>query len=184
MGTNDDLYKKVITSLGEHHNEPPHPANLSARIMERIAAEMSAKRNPFGFGAMIFGWTSVVWVRRTMTFAALLLVTLFAYQQFELIAGLRDLSVKLSGNTAGFEVKPAPSGGEYRNLLMLGGRLSSKDSISVSVSDIQNLIESYEELEESYEKIYRILQNNPELLKRLEKEFGETIENIDLKTKI
>lgn len=184
MGTNDDLYKKVITSLGEHHNEPPHPANLSARIMERIAAEKLTKKNPFGFGAILFSWTLVPWVRRTMTVAALLLVALFGYQQFELIAGLKELSAKMSGNVAGIEVKPASSGGEYRSLIMLEGRFSLRDSISVSVNDIQNLIESYKELEESYEKIYRILQKNPDLLQRIEKEFGETLENIEFKTKI
>ena len=90
----------------------------------------------------------------------------------------------MSGNVAGIEVKPASSGGEYRSLIMLEGRFSLRDSISVSVNDIQNLIESYKELEESYEKIYRILQKNPDLLQRIEKEFGETLENIEFKTKI
>jgi hypothetical protein len=184
MGTNDDLYKKVITSLGEHHNEPPHPSNLSARIMERIATEKRGEKITFGILAMIFGWTLVPWVRRTMTVAALLLVVLFGYQQLELIAGLKDLSAKMSENVAGIEVKPASSGGEYRSLLMLEGRFSSRDSVSVSVNDIQNLINSYQELEESYEKIYRILKKNPELLQRIEKEFGETLENIEFKTKI
>jgi hypothetical protein len=184
MRTEDDVYTKVVSGMGEYHTGPAHPEILSSKILDRVANQSSRKHPFYLVTALLFGWTSVAWVRRSMTLAAVLLIALFAYQQYEIVRSIQDLNARLSENVTGIEVKPAASGGEYANLLLMGGRFTSKDSIRVSVNDIQKLMESYEELRETNRRIYLLLQNNPDLLSRIEKEFGQTLESIDKKPKI
>jgi len=184
MGTDEDVRLKVISSLSSYHKEPAHPDILSSKILHRISMERAETGRSKEIIALLFGWTSVSWVRRSMTLVSLLLIALFVYQQYEIKTGLADLNMRLSENVAAIKVRPAPSGVEYTNLMIMGGRFSSNDSIRVAVNDIQKLIKSYDELELSYRRIYNLLQKNPDLLRRVQEEFGEALDITEFKPKI
>jgi hypothetical protein len=178
-----ERYERLTGKLSSFHREPPDSDMLAGRIMDRIASDNIAEpRNTLT--GLFFGWTTVAWVRRSMMAASITIISLFVYQQFQITSGLRELESKLSDGLGKTDIRMTTSGNEYLNKIMLRGRFSTNDSIRVSVADIEDLIESYNELQLSYEKINRFLQMNPEFVKRLENEYGESFSSVLSKSKI
>jgi hypothetical protein len=183
-GGEKESYERLVGALSSFHREPPNPGILAAKIMNRIDYKDSRRVSRLTLGGLIFGWTSVAWVRRSMMAASIAIVSLFVYQQFQIMTGLRALESKLSDGLPTTEIRMTTSGNEYLNKVMLRERFALNDSIRVSVADIEALIESYNELQISYEKISRFLKMNPEFRKRIESEYGESFSSVMSKPKI
>lgn len=177
-------YERLIGKLSSFHREPPNHEMLAGKIMDRIADEERTVESRVTLAGLLFGWTTVAWVRRSMMAASIAIVSLFVYQQFQIMSGLRQLESKLSDGLGTTEIRMTTSGNEYLNKILLRERFSANDSIRVSVADIEDLIESYNELQISYEKINRFLIMNPEYRRRLENEYGELLPPISSKPNI
>ena len=179
----DEEYDRFTGVLGRSHNAPAHPDLLAERIIGRVPGVSRKASSRLTIQEFIFGWTSVGWVRRSLSIASLLLVGLFAYQQFEIVTGIRDINYRMKAG-GGFEVRPSASYDPERVLQLATIPSDGLDSIKVSVEDISKLIESYNKLEVSWERINRILQRNPDLLRKIEKEYGESLVEAGSKSKI
>jgi hypothetical protein len=184
MGDENRSYERLVGALGSFHREPANPDRLAGKIMSRISEEESSRELRVTIGGLLFGWTSVAWVRRSMMAASIAVVSLFVYQQFQIMTGLRELESKLSDGPATKEIRETISGNEYLTKIMIRGRITEEDSIRVSVADIEELIESYNEMQISYERVTRLLRMNPEFATRLERDYGESFSSIRSKPKI
>jgi hypothetical protein len=184
MKDDREKYEKLTAMLSSSYRMPPNPEKLVFDIMSRVRSESEMRYTGVTLSGLIFGWTSVAWVRRMMLAASVAIIALFAYQQSQIITGLRKLESRYSADTGAVMARPTSSGNDYLNLMMFRGRFSSSDSIRVSVDDINNLIGSYKELEVSVEKMRRFLLMNPELVLMLEKEYGESVQEIVGKPKM
>jgi hypothetical protein len=177
MKVNEEEYDRFTKVMGRSHNAHAHPDLLAERIIGRVLGESRKAGNRLTMQELVFGWTSVGWVRRSLAFASLLMVCLFVYQQFEIMSGVRDINLRMKSG-GGIEVRPAASfePGQDPGLRSLTSSLPhGVDSIKVSVDDISKLIESYRELELSRERINWILRRNPDILRMIEKEYGGSI---------
>ncbi|MBM3419857.1 MAG: hypothetical protein FJY11_01850 [Bacteroidetes bacterium] len=173
MKVNEEEYNRFTEVMGRSHNAPAHPDLLAERIIERVLGESRKAGSRPAIHEFVFGWTTVGWARRSLSIASLLLVGLFVYQQFEIMTGIKDINYRMKAG-GGIEVRPAESfePGQALRLKSLSSSLPyGVDSIKVSVDDISRLIELYKELELSRERINRILQLNPEILRMIEKEY-------------
>jgi hypothetical protein len=184
MKENDEQYTLLTDKLGSLHTEPPHAAILASKILSKIQSERGMRSGLTYFFTIIFGWTVMPWVRRSMAIASFLLITTFIYQQYQIMMRFRDLEEKISDGFGRIDVRSTSSGNTNLNFMMLRGRLLSADSINISVEDIKALINSYDELRSSYARINRILQKNPDLLQKLEEEYGESVNIIRNKPKV
>lgn len=179
----DEDYDKFTEVMGRSHDAPAYPDLLAERIIGRVLGESRKAGSRLTIQKFIFGWTSVAWVRRSLAIASLLLVGMFAYQQFEILTGIRDINYRMKEG-GGFEVRPSASYDQGKVLQLATSPSDGLDSIKVSVEDISRLIESYNKLEISWERINRILQRNPDLLRKIEKEYSESLVEAGSKSKI
>jgi len=178
----DSEYLRLVKLLGENHFTPAHPDILIEKAIDRVNQKRKMIREKTIILGLLLDWTMVGWARKPMAVFSLLLVVLFAYQQYEIMSGIRDLRSRMKDGS--FEVGPSSAGVTVPGMVLMTGRYIGPDSIRVAAHDVERLIESYNELEMSWHSIIRVLERNPQLLRRIEREYGESLESLRFKPNI
>ncbi|MFO7574498.1 MAG: hypothetical protein R6W67_05025 [Bacteroidales bacterium] len=179
----DSEYLRLVKLLGENHFTPAHPDILIEKAIDRVNQKRKMIREKTIIPGFLLDWTMVGWARMPMAVFSLALVVLFAYQQHEIMSGIRDIRSRMKEGS--FEVTPSATGGvTLSRMAVMTVSHIGPDSIRVAAHDIERLIESYNELEMSWYRIIKVLERNPQLLRRIEREYGASLENLKHKPKI
>ncbi len=118
---------------------------------EEIMYRISNKSNRLDY---LFGWTEIVWLRRSLATASVVIVIIFILQQLHVVNRIDQLEKRvLSFNTEKIL--------EYQreDVIVNSVLMSSEemtlltDSINVSKYDLLNLIREYRDLQAKYEQI-------------------------------
>ncbi|MGM0463403.1 MAG: hypothetical protein ACQEQW_01970 [Bacteroidota bacterium] len=120
---------------------------LSEGVMKRISCRKSGMD-------YVFGWTEIVWLRRSMTVASVLIVILFAVQQLFITKRIEKLEKRMiSINTD--KVLEYQRENVIANSVLFTGpdRKDMNDSIKVATGDLLDLVKSYRSLQAKYEEI-------------------------------
>jgi hypothetical protein len=152
LGSTDDIEEKVISRLQHSSKKDNKPSNILDYI---------------------FGWVYIGWVRTSFVAASILIVVLFAYQQTVILTRVNTLSQQaivtesqmVSGGSNDLEVK----------LLMykLSGRKLSTDRNSLTEKQMDELLESINELKVKYKDLIKLIEEDPDLKKEIEKKMAE-----------
>jgi hypothetical protein len=155
--------KPVLTGLDEIEDE----------VMKRIEECRQTKSPGNTLSSYLFGWVYVSWIRRGLIAASVLIVALFAYQQAIILRRVNNLdrqtmlieSQLFSGTSNNLEGK----------LLFyeFTGRKIRSGNISLSQKQIEQLIDSYGELNSRYRDLLKLIDENPELKKYVEEKLNE-----------
>ena len=121
----------------------------------------------------LFGWVYIGWVRRTLITASIVLVMVFVYQQRIILKRIEVVSRQTVVVNKENNSLPAE---EIEKLLMIyrntGRRFPSK-TITISEKQMQELLESVNELKLKYKDLENIIDSDPELKKMIEKKLIE-----------
>lgn len=120
-------------------------------LRENIMARINDQRR---FLDYLFGWTDIVWLRRSLAFASVLIVMLFGIQQVFMTRRIEELEKRMiSINTD--KVLEYQRENVIANSVLFSDRGKNKlnDSINVATGDLLDLVKSYRSLQTKYEEM-------------------------------
>jgi hypothetical protein len=122
----------------------------------------------------LFGWIYISWVRRTLITASVFLVTLFVWQQsiiIKQISYLRSQPVIVDSEYRSYQTNLEEN---RLKMFRLYGKRMPLQSVIISKKQMDNLLESVNDLENRYKDLMDIISKDPELKELIEKKFTES----------
>jgi hypothetical protein len=168
MDEENEKYKKVVDILRNSRPALQSSADIESEVLRRIQ-----KKNPLLTAVsdaleFIFGWVYIGWVRRSLIALSVALVLIFVYQQGTILKRIdilsRQVVIKNNSNNP-------ISAEEIEKLLTIyknSGRKFPSKSIDISDKQINELIESLDELRVKYKDLENLIESDPELKRMIE----------------
>ncbi len=149
-----EKYFKIIKALKRNKPVLPDKEKLTDDIMRRIQGAEEKAAFHKKLGNYLFGWTDVSWIRGAMAAAAVLFIVIFITQQLIIINRINNLEKQLI-RTVNTINNHEPELGIMQKVLLniVAKDQMMEDSITVSRSDLEELLNSYLELQENYENL-------------------------------
>lgn len=149
-----EKYLKTIGVLKSNNPVLTDKERMTDDIMRKIresSEQLSFQERLF---TCFFGWVNVYWLRGTMAAAALFLAGFFIIQQIVIADRLDNLEKQLVRTLRTINDNEPDLGINQKVLLnlVLNDQLK-EDSITVSTSDIEDLLNQYLKLRENYENM-------------------------------
>jgi len=151
---NSNKYSKVIKVLRENEPALDNKEKLTDEIMRRIIGPEEKLIPQAKFSSYLFGWTEIGWIRGAMGVAAVLIIGVFIIQQLIITDRINSLEKQLI-RTVHTINNHEPDLGIMQKVMfnIVTKDHTVEDSITISRSDLEELLDSYMELEENYETI-------------------------------
>jgi hypothetical protein len=174
MKTEMSKYEKVLNLLRNSEPVLKDPAEIAEKVMRELQKEKSSISLRELIIEYLFGWVYIGWVRRSMVTAALLIALVFVYEQAIMIRKISELSGQRiqNGNLLMTSFKDELSG-KLRLFRFSGSQLPDKTN-TISQKDIDELINSLNNLQVKYKDIIDIIENDPSMKKYIESRMKET----------
>ena len=179
--TGNKEYNKVVELLKKKQPVLHNKTQLVENVLNKTTTKSS--KHHLRMYAYLFGWASVGWIRNSMSTAAAIFLGFFIIQQVLLNKRLNQLEQQIVRSINGLEQLDSKIGIKEKVLVNLLTN-KSKDSITISTTDLNTFLEAYIELEESQEEY-----NKPALIefykeRFLKKNLEEELKNEALKHKL
>jgi hypothetical protein len=149
------------------------PEDIGNNVIRRLRTEKPKTDFLPGLTDFLFGWVYIGWVRRTLIAASCALVLIFIYQQGIILKRIDTISKqtvvnnKSSIKTPSDEIERLLTG--YKN----SGHLFPSRNITISEGQMKDLLESVKELQIKYKDLEKIIEEDPDLKKMIEKKLME-----------
>lgn len=173
MTAENDRYNKVMEILRNSRPGLIQPEGIENEVIKRIQHK---NKKPFlisDFIESLFGWVYIGWVRRSLIGAAMILIAIFIYQQANILKQVNNISkqVVIIGNE---QVPFYASALDKRlTLYKMSARFSAGNKINISKRQLEELIDSYNELQVKYKDLLRIIETDPDLKNYIEKKLKQ-----------
>ncbi len=172
MNRTNQKYEKVRDLL---RNSEPHLdtyTQMEEQIMASVTSRLKRRYSLPDITGFLFGWIYIGWVRRSLALVSALLVLFFIYQQAVILKELKHISgrsIIIDGGT-----KSVSTGDIEKRLLMyrLSGKKPGDGDLNISREQMDELIESVNELQDKYKDLINIINSDPELRKYVEKKLN------------
>jgi hypothetical protein len=149
-----DHYSRVIEFLRSNKPALSDKEELIDGVMQKIQETEKRTTIPEKLSHYLFGWTNVVWIRGAMAVAATLFIGIFIIQQVVITDRINSLEKQLV-KTVNTIQNQEPDLGIMQKVFLnvvAKGQLT-EDSITVSRSDLEELLDSYLELKKNYDEM-------------------------------
>jgi hypothetical protein len=173
MKTRDENYNKVINLLRNSGVKLDSTEEIEAGVIKRISATRHPAFNIDNVVNFLFGWVYIGWVRRSLIAASLILIMVFVYQQGVILRQINYLSRRtIVTEGTGSSIS---SGAFEKQLLMfkLTGRRLPAGNINITQKQLDQLLESVNELQDKYRNLINLIDSDPELKKYIENKLNE-----------
>lgn len=173
MKPENDQYDKVLKLLRKSIPQLTSAEEIERDVMRRI---QTPDRMAFSLSEafdFLFGWVYIGWVRRSLITASIVLVLIFIYQQGIILNRIDSLSEQTI--VAGKENVLTPAN-EIEKLLTRyknSGRIFPSKTITITESQMKDLLESVKELQIKYKDLENIIDSDPELKKLIDSKLLE-----------
>ena len=173
MNDSDEKYRQIITLLKNSKPKVRDGKDIEREIMTRISSMSKRKQADFTVFDLLFGWTEIVWIRRSLITVSAMLVILFVYQQSLIVKQINWLSGQIVTNN-GEMVRSSLSeySGRIKLLKISGSRIQDEKN-TISTEQLDLLLESLEKLRTDYDNLMKIINENPELKELVDKKMNE-----------
>jgi hypothetical protein len=173
MKPENEKFNEVVGLLKKSRPLLDSPEDIGNNVIRRLRAEKPKTDILYNLTDFLFSWVYIGWVRRTLITASCALVLVFIYQQGIILKRIDTLGKqtiitdKGNNKTPSDEIERLLTG--YKN----SGRLFSTRSITISEGQMKELLESVKELQIKYKDLEKIIDEDPELKKMIEKKLME-----------
>jgi DNA gyrase/topoisomerase IV subunit A len=173
----NEKYDKMIEILRNSRPELFRPEEIEDEVIKRIRREKSMAESASGFIEALFGWVYIGWVRRSLIGVAFVLIAVFIYQQASILKQVNNISNQVvftgigQGSTSLSEID------KKLTIYKISSGLSGDREIKISETQLEELLDSYQDLQGKYKDLLRIIEENPELNKYIEKRLDEEKNN-------
>jgi hypothetical protein len=181
METDSEKYKDVLKLLRKSEPELNSTTDIQREVISRISKKTSSSPLNGELIDILFGWIYIGWVRRSLITASVLLVVVFVWQQSVILKQINFLSKQII--VTGEETFQSPTQQAEKLLTMYKSSSRSFPSRNITISEKQlnQLLESVNELKVQYKDLMELIDGNPELKKYIE---DKLIEKKSTKTKL
>ena len=172
MKSEESKYNKILNILKRSKPVLSNPDNLEENVMNMIMQKQKKNDRSFNVLDFIFGWVYVGWVRKALIAASMILIVTFAYQQtiiLKRINNLDDRAIFLEDQTVTGSADDAGRALFYR----LSGQKLPSNNINISEKQLDQIMNSYNELEKKYRDLIKLIEEDPELMNYVEKRLDE-----------
>jgi hypothetical protein len=173
MYTDETKYERIVNTLKKSKPVLRSPDDIEEKVINRILQSKVKNKPASGFLDFLFGWVYVGWVRTGLVAASILLIVAFAYQQVVILKRVNNLNQQ-----AIFIESQMITGSQdysYTDLLYrLAGRKLPSGNNTVSEKQMKQILKSYNELQEKYKDLIKLIEENPELKVYVEQKLTES----------
>jgi hypothetical protein len=173
MNTDKTKYDRILNTLRKSRPVLRSPDDIGEKVINRILQNKMKNEPASGILDFLFGWVYVGWVRTGLVAASILLIVVFAYQQVVILKRVNNLN-----RQAIFIENQMITGSpdySYTNLLFrLAERKLPSGNKTASEKQIKQILKSYNELEEKYKDLIKLIEENPELKIYVEEKLKES----------
>jgi len=173
MNQENERYNKVINLLKVSKPKLESSEEIENGVINRISNArplFSALTVVFDF---LFSWVYIGWVRRSLMAVSVVLVVIFIYQQSVILKRIDFLSRQ--SIVIGKENITEPVN-KFERILMNyknGLRKLPSKNITISEKQMNELIQSVNELQLKYKDLEKLIEDDPEIKKLIEKKLIE-----------
>lgn len=156
----EEKYRRAVDLLKEAGRI--HDVSQVEREVMTKLYDLENRKSPavviYGF---LFGWTEIMWVRRSLILASFVLILMFVYQQSVIVRQLNTLSSHIVFDN----LRPSSSIQTERltRLKLIKSSAGRMDEDLLTDEQIQQMIKSYDKLRTEYESLLKIIEADPEL---------------------
>ena len=168
-----EKYNKILNILRKSKPVLDSTEDIEREVMNRISGVHQSRFVLSDVIDFLFGWVYIGWVRRSLITASVILVMIFVYQQGIILNQVNFLSrqiIVMEGET-----NPIPASEIGKGIMMykISGRRLPSQNITISEKQMKLLLESMNELEDKYEDLLNLIEENPDLKEYIEKKLME-----------
>ena len=173
MYQGSEKYRRVLDLLRKCKPVLGSAEDIEAEVMKKISG---VPRTGIHFSDIIdflFGWVYIGWVRRSLITASVALVIIFVYQQGIILKQISLLSRQVIVSDK--ENYSNPSNELDSRILMyrLSGRRFPFQKITISEKELNQFLESINELHDKYKDLLKLIEEDPDLKRYIEKKLEE-----------
>jgi len=173
MTEENERYERIVNILRNSRPDLIKPDEIENEIIGRIQRKKIMNGRIPDFIEAIFSWVYIGWVRRSLIGISVVLILIFVYQQAFIFRQVKEISkqIVITGNESSAVSSPVLD--KRLTLYKMSSRISPAGEIRISESQLEDLLDSYNELQVKYKDLMRILEENPDLKKSIEKKLKE-----------
>lgn len=180
-----DKYSKVIEVLKGNKPVLADKEKLTDDIMRRIHEPVEKFTFQEKLANYLFGWTEIGWIRGTMAIAATVFIGFFIIQQLVITDRINTLEKQLIKTVNTINTQEPDLGIMQKVLLNIVAKdQMAEDSITISKSDLEELLNSYLELQENYDNMEQNADVNSYLQKIIRRNLEEGAKNNESELKL
>lgn len=166
-------YTRIVNILKSSRPVSPDPGKIEDEVIRKIEQRNQMTTGGFKIFECLFGWAYISWARRVLVTLSAIIVLLFAYQQAEILKRITKLDSRTrfiqSRITVGTRNYPE---GELLIYKAIKGRKSA-GKLHISEKQLEQLINSFSEMDSKYKYLLMLIDENPELKKFVEEKLNE-----------
>lgn len=173
MNTESEKYNKIVKLLRESKPLLNSTGDIQREVIKKISMAPHPKFNLSEIFEFLFGWVYISWVRRSLIVASVMLVVFFVWQQGMILKQINYLSRQTI--MINREATTDPAEVIEKRLLMykLSGRRFPSQPITISEKQMNQLLDSVNELQVKYKVLKNLIEEDPELKKYIENKLNE-----------
>ncbi len=146
----EEKLEKINARLASYDPEPDNRADMIRNVMDLTSGKGSTPLIE-QFINIIFGWTEILWIRAGLVTVSTCLVFVFVFQQFSIINRIGQLENRMVKSSTEQIIRQQGEQVLLNSVIMKEiGKGEVKDSLMVADRDLQELINSYSELQRRY----------------------------------
>jgi hypothetical protein len=173
MKRENEKYDKVLELLRKSKPQLDSPEETEREVIRRIQKPNHLAFNFSEVFDFLFGWVYIGWVRRSLITASIVLVLLFTYQQGVILKRIDSLSKQTIGTGKDNVLTPAIEIEKLLTNYKNSGRIFPSKTITISESQMNELLESVKELQIKYKDLENIIESDPDLKKLIDSKLLE-----------
>lgn len=181
MKRENETYDKVLDLLRKSQPQLDSQKEIEREVIRRIQKPNHLAVNISEAFDFLFGWVYIGWVRRSMIATSVILVLIFVYQQGVILKRIDSLSKQTIVTGRESVLTPANEIEKLLTSYKNSGRIFPSKTITITESQMKELLESVKELQIKYKDLEKIIEEDPDLKKMIEKKL---MENDQTKTKL
>jgi len=177
MDEGKNRYEKAVKIIRESKPVLSNPGVIEDAVISSIRDKKEDRGMITGLVESIYGWIYIGWVRRSLVGVALIIFTVFVYQQADILRSVRSLEKEI------VSVRSEQPSVNVRDLerrltvFKISSKISTGRKIEVYESQLQEIIDSYKNLEQKYENLNRIIEEDSLLKNYFENKLKEEENN-------
>jgi hypothetical protein len=173
MQAENEKYDRVLNLLRRSKPQLDSTKEIEREVIKRLQKPNKLAENFSEAFDLLFGWVYIGWVRRSLITASVILVLLFTYQQGAILKRIDSLSKQTIVTGKESVLTPANEIEKLLTSYKNSGRIFPSKTITITESQMKELLESVKELQIKYKDLENIIEADPELKKMIDNKLIE-----------